>query len=48
MATERILTDVPDDAVDRVVEDFRSEGCTKVSKEKQPNGRWTVRAVCPD
>ena len=45
--TKRILKDIPEADVDQVVKDFESEGCT-VSKEKQPNGKWTVTADCPD
>jgi len=39
--------DVPDSDVDRVVAGFEREGAT-VTKEKQPNGRWTVTAKFPD
>lgn len=48
MATEKILTDIPEEDVDKVVEDFKSEGCNPVNKEKQENGKWTVKAICPD
>ncbi len=47
MATEKVLTDIPASDVDEVVSDFESEGCT-VKKEKQPDGKYTVRATCPD
>jgi hypothetical protein len=47
MAIERVLTDIPTSEVDEVVSDFESEGCT-VTKEKQNNGLWTVRASCPE
>lgn len=46
MAIERILTDIPDSDLDQVVSDFESEGCT-VTKEKQPDENWTVKAICP-
>lgn len=48
MATQKVLTDIPESEVHEVIEDFQSEGCTNVTREKQPNGRWTVRALCPD
>ena len=41
---EMVLTGVPDDQVEAVVEDFNSEGADKVIKERQPDGNWTVRA----
>ena len=47
MATQRVLTDIPENELDKVVEDFESDGCT-VSKKKQDNGLWTVTAICPD
>ena len=47
MATKRVLTDIPGDEVNQVIEDFESEGCT-VSKQKQDNGLWTVTANCPE
>ena len=47
MSVERVLTDIPDGEEDAVVKDFESEGCI-ASKEKQPNGKWTVRATCPN
>ena len=47
MAIERVLTDIPESEVDEVVSDFESEGCI-VTKAKQNNGLWTVKASCPD
>lgn len=44
MQKERALTDIPDGEVDEVVNDFQSEGA-KTTKELQPNGNWTVRAI---
>jgi hypothetical protein len=44
MEKQMILTDVPTDQVDKIVMDFTSDGATKVAKEVQPNGNWTVRA----
>jgi hypothetical protein len=48
MATQKVLSDIPDDNVQQVIDDFESEGCSEVTKEKQPNGLWTVRATCPE
>jgi len=47
MATVKVLKDIPESDVNQVISDFESEGCT-VEKEKQPNGKFTVRATCPD
>lgn len=47
MSIERTLTDVPADLVDEVVADFESEGC-QVVKTRQPDGRFTLVATCPD
>lgn len=47
MATQKVITDIPDDDVDEVVEDFNSEGCN-ARKEKQADGNWKVVATCPD
>jgi hypothetical protein len=41
MLRREVLRDVPEDVIDRVVSDFESEG-TKVTREKQPDGRWTL------
>lgn len=42
-----IKTDVPDEDVDQLVEDFESEGA-KVEKTRQPDGKWIVKALFPD
>ena len=47
MATIKVLKDIPESDVDQVIRDFESEGCS-VEKEKQPNGKYSVRATCPD
>ena len=47
MPTQKVLKDIPEDEVDQVIEDFKSENCT-TEKEKQANGLYTVRATCPD
>jgi hypothetical protein len=39
-----IYTDVPEDQVDALVEDLKAEGASKVTKERQSNGTWIVRA----
>ena len=44
---ERVLRDIPDSEVAEVVSDLESEGCT-VTKVKQSDGKWTVKAVCPE
>ena len=46
MPTKKVLTDIPEEDVQEVMDDFKSEGC-EVKKEKQANGLWTVRATCP-
>ena len=38
------LTSVPDDALETVVADYKSEGAT-VSKVLQEDGKWTVVAM---
>jgi hypothetical protein len=48
MSKERVLTDVPDSDVESVMQNFTDSGCKPVTKEPQSNGKWTVRAVCPD
>ena len=45
---KRILRDIPEASLAQVVKDFESEGCTIAKKEKQPDGRWTIEAACPD
>ncbi|WP_022663637.1 hypothetical protein [Desulfospira joergensenii] len=47
MTIERILIDIPEDEVDRIVADFESEGCT-TQKIEQDDGLWTVKAQCPE
>lgn len=44
---KRILTNVPDDEVDQVVEDFESEGFT-VTKEQDGESTWKVTATKND
>lgn len=44
MPRQEILSDIPESELDRVVKDFESEGAT-VTKEKQPDGNWTVKAT---
>jgi hypothetical protein len=41
------LKDIPKSEVDQIVKMFEKEGCT-TQKIKQPNGKWTVRATCPE
>jgi len=47
MVTVKVLEDIPESDVDQILSDFESEGCT-VEKKEQLNGKFTVRATCPD
>jgi len=47
MSKERIFNDVPKGDVDQLVKDFESQGCS-CEKIKQTNGKYTVKATCPD
>ena len=49
MEKQILLRDVPDDDVNKVVADFESEAMI-VTKERQPDGKWTIRAsyIRPD
>ncbi len=47
MSVKKVLKDIPESDVREVVRSFEREGCT-VEKEKQPDGKWTVRATCPE
>lgn len=40
------LVDIPGNEVQKIINDFRSEGCI-VTKERQQNGKWTITAQCP-
>ena len=44
---EFILTGIPDDDVDAVVEDFKSERAMGI-KERQADGSWTIRVACEE
>ncbi len=48
MATEREINDIPEENVDEVMQGFIDAGCDPVTKHKQENGQWTVKAICPD
>ncbi len=48
MAHQETLSDIPDDEVEEVMEDFKDSGATKVTKTKQSNGLWTVTATFAD
>jgi hypothetical protein len=48
MAHQETLSDIPDDEVEEVMEDFKDSGATKVTKTKQANGLWTVTATFAD
>lgn len=47
MARVEVLTNIPPDEVDQVVEDYESEGAV-VKRIKQPDGNWTVKAKFPE
>jgi hypothetical protein len=42
------ITDVPADKVPNVIGDFNLDSPTKVEKDKQADGTWTVTATFPD
>lgn len=46
MPNVETLTDVSDSDVDQIVSDFEKAGAT-VTKTKQANGLWTVKATFP-
>ncbi len=48
MAHQEVLKDIPDNRVDKIVAMYGADGCTDIKKEKQPDGKWTVTATCPD
>jgi hypothetical protein len=48
MASTKTLHHVSDDLVDQVVQDFKSEGATDVTKTKEADGNgWVVVATFP-
>lgn len=47
MMQEYVLQDIPESDVEMVKADFRSDNCTDIHAEAQPNGLWTVKAMCP-
>jgi hypothetical protein len=38
------IRDVPDDAAEAVIRDFKDSGATEVQKTRQPDGKWTIEA----
>ena len=48
MSTERETIDIPEEDVKEVMEAYNRAGCDPVTKHKQDNHLWTVKAVCPD
>ena len=40
--------DVPDDKLDQVIAGYQLDNPIKIEKTKQPNGKWTVRAIFPN
>ena len=48
MSTEYTYPDIPtEEEADTRVRQLESEGCTCV-KSQQADGKWTVKAICPD
>lgn len=45
MTRTEILTDVPTEEVNSLMDDFKTNGAIDVSKKEQSNGKWTVVAV---
>ena len=43
-----MLTNVPDNEVDKIVKYFTQDGAATIVKELQSDGTWTVRAVFKD
>ena len=43
-----VITDIPEDELERVVTHFKSEGATKVQRKQQRDGRWTITVVFAD
>lgn len=48
MAKMQELKNVPADQVDRIVESFKRDKCTDIEKIEQSDGKFTVRAMCPE
>lgn len=47
--TIRKKTDIPtEEEANQLIDDFQSEGCNPVVKERQADGKWMVTATCPD
>ena len=42
------MKDIPESDVGDIVAGLEDDGCTNIKKEKQPDGKWTVTATCPD
>ncbi len=42
------LTDIPDNDVIRVVNEFKLAGATTVRMTRQADGKWKVEATFPD
>ena len=48
MSVTETIKDIPESELDKVIRDLKDDGCTVEKKEKQPNGKWTVVATCPE
>ncbi len=42
------MTDIPESEVGDIVAGLEADKCTNIKKEKQPDGKWTVTAECPN
>ena len=48
MSREEQLTDIPENEVEEVIENFKFSGATSVNKKRQPDGRYTIIAIFDD
>jgi hypothetical protein len=48
MAQVVVVRDVPANRVDDLIEGFKNAGATTVTKRKQADGKYTLRATFPD
>lgn len=46
MIVERVINDIPESDLAKVISDIESEGCGAI-KIKQSDEKWTVIATCP-
>lgn len=48
MSVTQTIKDITESELDKVISDLQDDGCIVEKKGKQPNGKWTVVATCPD